>query len=399
MAKDEGEHKSNRAVKFSYGLVTLESERAALALKRLANSRANLLFVYLGVPIFVGLGLVAFYLVLSSLGVYIVSSSARQAASSIPLQNYLLIPGLNTFVPIFYGLLGIVIAVTVHEGSHGVMSWREGVSLEGAGVILFLFVPLGAYVRPSEKELESKSSIQKINVVTAGITANMILGALCLGVLVLLILPTVAVAAPAASGVQIFSVASGSPASRAGLLPGDIIRSIAGYNLENSTQLSQLESTVLRPGENVSVVTSTGKVTYAVLEKDPYNSSIAILGITTYSPAEALSEWKHPTSLLIYFLPASYFATPLNPAVASSYTSKLPDWQSISNTFYWIWWMNINLGIFNALPANPLDGGKVILEVFRKLLGSTARAESAANVLSAIVFSLVFLLIILPRLP
>ena len=37
------------------------------------------------------------------------------------LQTYLLLPGINPVIPIVYGIIGIVIAVVVHEGTHGVI--------------------------------------------------------------------------------------------------------------------------------------------------------------------------------------------------------------------------------------------------------------------------------------
>lgn len=40
----------------------------------------------------------------------------------------------------------------------------------------------------------------------------------------------------------------------------------------------------------------------------------------------------------------------------------------VINTAYWVGWINFYVGLFNCLPAIPLDGGRVFHEVFSKLL-------------------------------
>ncbi len=384
-------------MKFEYGLLIIESRRAALLIKRLSKNRATRLLEYIGVPVFVGLLLFAFYLLLSTLAANILSQTVRQAESSLPIQSYLLIPGVNPFVPLVYGLIGLVVAVSVHEVSHGVVAWRENINVEGAGVILFLIIPLGAFVRPSETQIETSGFGPKMGVFTAGIASNMILAAITLGLLVGVIMPTVHIVPAASTGVAVYSVEANSPAQHAGLRPGDVIKQIQGYLVPNTTVLSRLEATVLRPGENVSVTLADGRVLYAVLTSSPYNRSVALLGFIPFEPQATLDAWKHPSSLLVYFVPASLVPTPLSPNTQSIYTSSIPGWFVLSNTLFWLWWININLAVFNALPATPLDGGQVVREVFYRIYRSKQKAESATALLSALVFGLILMLIILPR--
>ncbi|MEM0120229.1 MAG: site-2 protease family protein [Thermoprotei archaeon] len=389
--------KARSSVSFNYGLLTIESTRAAKFIRRISKYRATKILAYLGVPVFIGLLLFAFYLLLSTLVANIFSQAVRQAEGSLPIQSYLLIPGVNPFVPLLYGLIGLVVAVSVHEVSHGVMAWRRNISVESAGVILFLFIPLGAFVRPSESELEASGFSQKMEVFTAGVTSNVTLALIALAVLVLIIMPTVHASALATSGVAVYSVEANSPAQHAGIKPGDVIKEIQGYLIPNTTTLSKLEETVLRPGENVSVVLADGRTVYAVLEANPANTSIALLGFIPFQPQSTLDEWLHPSNPLVYFVPATIEPTPLNPSTQTLYTSSIPGWVGISNTLFWLWWVNINLAVFNALPAAPLDGGQVIREVFLKVYKSKQKAESATQLLSAVIFGLILTLIILPR--
>jgi len=388
----------DRKIKSYFVFLLLESERASLLIKRLSRSALTRLLIALGVPVFAGLCVFAFYLIVGSLLADLSSSQVRAAQSSVPLQSYVLIPGLNPFVPLLYGLLALIIAVTIHEAAHGVVAWRSGVKVEGAGIILLGFIPVGAYVRPAEEEYNSKSLRQKLNIMSAGVTANLIVALVCLALLVFLILPTVSVAQDARRGVAVYYVSKGSPANLAGIVPGDIIKAIDGYQIPNMSYLSYLEAKVFKPGENVSVLLQGGKSVNLVFEPSPINHSIAIMGIIPFDPQEELRAWTHPSTPLVYFAPASYYPSPFNSLTQNIYTSPIPAWQQISNLLFWIWWVNVNLAVFNALPMYLLDGGQFVKEVFTSLFGSKARAERATGYVSALVLGLILSLILIPRL-
>jgi membrane-associated protease RseP (regulator of RpoE activity) len=52
----------------------------------------------------------------------------------------------------------------------------------------------------------------------------------------------------------------------------------------------------------------------------------------------------------------------------------------VSSLLYWIWFVNFNVAIFNALPIYPLDGG----QAFRKLLTALVRGAEGQRIASAI---------------
>jgi len=75
------------------------------------------------------------------------------------------------------------------------------------------------------------------------------------------------------------------------------------------------------------------------------------------------------------------------------------------NLFYWIGWLNFYVGLFNCLPAIPLDGGRIFHETFSYILarkyGDKADEVSSKIVktFAIIVFTSILLSIVIPNIP
>lgn len=72
----------------------------------------------------------------------------------------------------------------------------------------------------------------------------------------------------------------------------------------------------------------------------------------------------------------------------------------VANLLYWIFWLNIMVGIFNALPAIPLDGGYIFRDglswLLERLLPSKDRgAVDALATKVTIALSVIILFLIL----
>jgi membrane-associated protease RseP (regulator of RpoE activity) len=72
----------------------------------------------------------------------------------------------------------------------------------------------------------------------------------------------------------------------------------------------------------------------------------------------------------------------------------------IANMLYWLWFINFNLGIFNALPIGPLDGG----QLYGGLIESRSRfnkdrLKNISTALSWVMFLIVLVGIVIPYLP
>lgn len=68
------------------------------------------------------------------------------------LQNIFLIPGLNQFIPLVWGLIALVVAVFIHEIMHSVLARAEDIKVHAVGVIVALF-PIGGFAKIDDRQL------------------------------------------------------------------------------------------------------------------------------------------------------------------------------------------------------------------------------------------------------
>ncbi len=66
---------------------------------------------------------------------------------TVSAQEVFVLPGLNPYVPLIYGLIALVFAVVIHELSHGVLSRANDIKVKFLG-LLFMVVPVGAFMEP-----------------------------------------------------------------------------------------------------------------------------------------------------------------------------------------------------------------------------------------------------------
>jgi Predicted membrane-associated Zn-dependent proteases 1 len=68
------------------------------------------------------------------------------------IQNVFLIPGINQFIPLVWGLAALLIAVFIHEMMHSVLARAEDVKVHSAGLLVALF-PIGGFAKIDDKQL------------------------------------------------------------------------------------------------------------------------------------------------------------------------------------------------------------------------------------------------------
>lgn len=433
-------------------------------------------------------------------------------AESAPSPELLLgIPGINPIIPIGYGILGLIVAIVVHEFAHGILTRVGGLRLKSLGLV-FLVVPLGAFVEPDEDELVKTEKKKRTSVYSAGPAMNVVVAVICALLFSSLFLSS---AEPVREGQVVLSVAAGGPADHAGLVFGSQIVNIDGHAVVTKDDFENM--TAPFPGNNVTVeyyhsdqlksaevasgvvVTQTssdlpaaeagmkiGMIIASLNDSVIYNSSdfsralsltkphqtvnvtvlafyegsgrfeefsaiktvtlesrrdyylkyapdlvgpdfkdvgylgvnTAYLGAVVNSPEVIVRRLAHPyygvdsigesiTSTLGYLALPFAGLPPIQSPVTDLFSpGGVLAWMPsgafwvLANSFYWIFWINIMVGMTNVLPAVPLDGGylfrdwldSIILKV-KKNATQKERERYVARITYALALIVLFLVI------
>lgn len=234
-----------------------------------------------------------------------------------------------TFIPVEYWVISIAIIMVVHEASHGIIARMEGFEINSVGWLVLGIIP-GAFVEPKGMKLgeedENDEGLgaaeiwdqgnykQRLKVLAAGSWANYVTAAVFgLGyfALIIFLLPTFF------SGAVQYNAIEGYPAAEAGMSSGTI-NTINGQNITSAQEIQ----TVLNgtsPGDSISISTSEGDFQFELGEREGFENGF--IGINFSYP---------------------YYIT----------------W--FVNLFSMIAFLNLAIGMFNMLPAKPLDGGHIL---------------------------------------
>jgi membrane-associated protease RseP (regulator of RpoE activity) len=154
-------------------------------------------------------------------------------------------------IAVFF-LIGLGIAVLVHEFMHGVSSEVGKMRIESMGILLLL-VPIGAFVETNDSDLKSAKRMKRLRLYSSGPATNIIVGLALAALLVGILGPSVS---PVSEGAAVVVVASGSPADVSGIQPWSLVTGVAGRQVYDSTDFS---STVFgSPGELTSINLTLG---------------------------------------------------------------------------------------------------------------------------------------------
>ena len=351
----------------------------------------------------------AIFLIVGSLMVLFSNGAAREGVRDIGPQSNLLIPGLNPYLPWTYGWIALVLTIIIHEAGHGIVARVYGVKVESTGLVLILGIPIGAFVNIEREELARTKLKQKSAILTAGPMNNMIVAGLSLGLLYVVVSSLVPLPQPedAQYGVEIMTVGDGSLASSIGLKRGDVIVDIQGNRIEHIEDLSRLLQ--LNLGNRVAITwkDSSGQdLTKTVSIPDRVQPNTGILGVTITNvspdPEMVLSRYKsafgsNPIAILLPPTMAEG-SVPYSDLMASKYSSTLGSaFPIVANFLFWLWFINFNVGIFNALPIGPLDGGQLYNSFIERKIGAgTTRFRNASLILTLVMVLFVAMSFILP---
>ena len=430
---------------------------------------------YASLSLWVCAGSMAFIMVLLLWEATIVPSIEEAPSPELILG----IPGLNPVIPVWYGILGLVVAIVVHELAHGIMTRLGGMEIRSMGVLLLVF-PIGAFVEPDENALQTTTRRKRSRVFAAGPATNILLA---LALLALFSGGMMSSVDSVHDGALTVGVVENSPADIAGISPTSVIVSVGGTPVASSDEMDiihsepgdltsieyyyggelyraeevvdgivvsfttdgyaaaeaglelgmvlvSLNGTVLTTVQDLSdamALTHAGQVVdVTVMSYDPaagsftLDASITSIALSDkhdfyeeYLPDDNLESYAgcgylgggflwlgidyrdvdfysnvlaHPfegdegirdvsmSFLRLIALPFLDLA-PIRSPVTDLYEpsgslSWMPDgtFWVITNSLYWIFWLNLMLGLTNVLPAVPLDGGYLFRDAMDYIL-------------------------------
>ncbi len=460
---------------FSIPLLIWKTQKGREYIDKVAKSRKKF-WTYYGN---LGLIVVAFCMVI----IMVMIIWSAMLATHVPseeaptLDMVLAIPGVNPLIPLWYGIAALVIAMVVHEVSHGILARLAEVKIKALGVI-FLVVPLGAFVEPDEDEIESLNRVKRSRIYAAGPTTNVILAIVLVLIFSMAFMGSVEAKEEGViinemsshsplynmgvewgeqivningieidglddfhtidlypgkyadiliydgseeksykdifTGMMITGIADGYPADDAELRRGDIVSSIGGQTIKNTedffdymddTNAGETHHVIFyrkvedegvngEYEENHTNITLVDKYEayeemYPTQNRDEYKGtgysgvSVHYLGLTVWDsdflpsllarPFEGAESFnQYLQSSMTYIALPFLGLSPIPENIANLYEvngplSVLPtsSFWTISNLLYWIFWLNLMVGLFNALPAGPLDGGHIFKDAIR----------------------------------
>lgn len=358
---------------------------------------------------------IAILLIVGGISTLISNVSVREDVREIGPRGNFLIPILNPLLPISYTLIALIISVFIHEAGHGIVARVYGIKVESTGIAFVLFIPIGAFVNLDKEGLDKATLKEKSAVLTAGPLNNMILAGVSMALLFVVIssLTPIPTQDTTNNGLQIISITDGSLAEKIGLTRGSSILTIGQTELHNQDDLSQtLRSNIGKQSQIVWQDRQGKQITGTLSIPADTDPTKPILGVVALplDPNGTLELYKRhfaftfdinrPVPMLPLPTLDGQFV-PFSDTMAPKYESSLfgPFFPIIANTLFWLWFINFNLGIFNALPIALLDGGQLygsLIESRSKI--DKNRLKQISSAVSTLMIVIVVMSLFLPYL-
>jgi membrane-associated protease RseP (regulator of RpoE activity) len=333
---------------------------------------------------------------------------AREMTRDLGPRSIFLIPGLNPYLPVGYVLISLIITIVVHEAGHGIVARVYNVKIESTGVVFFFVVPIGAFVNIEQKELEKTPLKYKSSILTAGVLNNMVLAGISLFGLYLVVssLYPLPVSGGQEAGVLIERVNKGSLAEKIHLTEGSVIQTISAQNVRSVEDLRKLlQSNLGKTIEMTWALKNKAIVRGSITLPSSVNENKGILGVTISTigdPKTVLNDYKSlfsGTTVLRLLAPPTIQEriVPYSDLMAERYSSTIfgSSYALLANMFFWLWFINFNVAVFNALPIGPLDGG----QLYGSFIASRTKektAEAINSLMTYIMILVIFMTLVFP---
>ena len=319
---------------------------------------------------------------------------------------------------IFLILLSIVVLsvlVVIHEFGHFMVAKKSGVLVEEFGIGLpprlwskkigetlysINAIPLGGFVRlhgetgsdtifDPNRAFINKNPILKSLIIIAGIVMNFVFGILCFSIVYSVTgIPEI----KPLDHVEIVEVTAGSPAQTAGLLSGDVLKTLNDKSIVTDEEF--IKTIGENRGKKINLVLLRNdqevKITTTLKDVPPQEGSLGVVIRDSVETTYFAPLWKRPIVGAYYGVKQSidlskaiFFG--LGNVAQEAGQGKIPQGvagpiklfaiiayfiqSGLLMTISLMGIISINLAIFNVLPIPPLDGSRLLVIILESIFG------------------------------
>lgn len=286
---------------------------------------------------FLGMGLISYELVKNLIKMFYQPEVAAKAVGLVlpfPVKG-------GFYVPFTYWIISIFILAIVHEFSHGMIARVNGIKIKSSGfAFLSVLIPVipAAFVEPDEKQLSKKKDFEQLGVFAAGPFANIVLAFVVVGILAFGMAPLLDKVV-INNGVTVAGFVEGDYSiQKTGLQIGESILSVDGVDTISLLNFSDYMATK-QPGEEINIKTNVSEYKL-ILTENPDDPTKGFIGI---QPTQNTK--RDPIFIEKY----------------GQFSSDAIIW--LSGLLFWLYLLNLGIGLFNLVPLGPVDGGRMLKTV------------------------------------
>lgn len=313
---------------------------------------------YLSIVVgFIGMGFILYILIKGTLTLIFVPNSQPALAPILPGVK---VEGLPT-LGFWHWIISIFIIAVIHEFSHGVFARLYNLKVKNSGFLFFGPI-LGAFVEPDEKKLEKIEKRKQLAIISAGPFSNILLASLIFLLISFVSMPLQEKILEF-DGLEVNKLIPNYPAEKANIsVPFEII-SINGEKIKDVQHFISATDKI-KPNQKISLETNKGKFELTTAE-NPDNSSRGYIGITDFN-----------------------IKTKFKPGINENFGNFLL-W--ILKLIFWLFVVNLGVGLFNLLPLGPIDGGRMFLILSSIIFKEEAKAKKFWSSVSYILLIIIFI--------
>ncbi len=283
---------------------------------------------------FVGMAFVFQQILVSAYSILSSPTTAREGAK-------LLLPGIQIAglprLSFFHWIITIFILAVVHEFSHGVLARLYNVKVKSSGfAVLGILLPLfpAAFVEPDEKELGKRSRKAQLSVLAIGSFSNLLMAAIVFLIIYFLLNPFSATLVES-KGIIITDLDEEYPSFKAGINIGEEIKEINNINVNNVDEFIKAVRKI-KPKDNILLKTNVSNYKL-IASQHPTDKNRGYLGLSI-APVDI--KYKKTITDKIGVSPIKIFF-----------------WFNL--LIYWIFFINLVVGLINLFPIMITDGAKM----------------------------------------